>query len=163
MQTQTDQQARGTRENNPQPPYIGPEIRGHQLTSPGQYAGQEERSCKEIRRARSSLLSYVLKLKKSIDAGHTDLAQAITQRFIQSLTDYLSYSHFRLLNSYDAQAHQIVALQNNTDVLLGFSDHYAQKTRLNLQLLQTDLEQLALALEVRFEVEDEIVARQIWQ
>jgi len=152
MQTQSEQ-------HHHTPRYIGPSADHSNLQAPA----RQDRSCREIRQSRSTLLSYVLKLKKSIDANHADLAQAITQRFIQSLTDYISYSHFRLLNSYDAQAHQIVALQNNTAEILPFTEHYALVTELDLPLLTANLEQLALALEVRFEIEDEIVLSQTWQ
>lgn len=153
MQTQSEQHTRVK-----PPRYIGPAASSDIAAHSGQ-----DRSCSEIRQSRSTLLSYVLKLKKSIDANHADLAQAITQRFIQSLTDYVSYSHFRLLNSYEAQAHQLVALQNNTAAVLPFTEHYAVASELNLALLKSDLEQLALALEVRFEIEDEIVLSQTWQ
>ncbi len=114
-------------------------------------------------RSRSVLLSYLLKLKRSIDARHADLTQAICQRFVQSLTDYLSYGHFRLLNGCEAEAHQIVALQNNTQTLLEFTERYAATLAPDLQQLKDDLEELAMALEVRFEVEDEVVVKLIRQ
>ncbi len=51
---------------------------------------------KEISRGRALVLSYLMKLNKSIDAQHADLAHALTHRFSECLIDYISYGHFRL-------------------------------------------------------------------
>ena len=106
---------------------------------------------------RSLLLGYLLKLKRSIDAEHLDLVQAISQRFVEHLTDYISFTHFRWLESSDAQIHQIVAIQNNTCEILDFTEFYTGNRTPEIRSLQQQLERLALALEVRFEIEDEIV------
>ena len=112
----------------------------------------------EIGRSRSVVLSYLLKLNKSIDARHSDLVQAIAQRFNEVLVDYVSYGYFRLLGECTAQTHQLVAIERTTQQALRFSDKYTTRRKIPLAELKQDLESLALALEVRFEIEDEVVS-----
>lgn len=106
--------------------------------------------------SRARILSYLLKLKKSIDAHHSDLVQAIAQRFIEEVVDYVSYGHFRYLQQYTPETHQLVAIDKTSQTALKFSEKYTTSGPIHLQVLQQDLEHLAYTLEVRFEIEDEI-------
>ena len=106
---------------------------------------------------RAQVLSYLLKLKRSIDSKHNDLVQAISQRFVEQLTDYISFSHFQWLPTSGAMTHQLVAIQNNTCVILDFTEAHTGNRTPALDTLKRQLEQLALTLEVRFEIEDEVV------
>lgn len=110
-----------------------------------------------LERSRSTLLSYLLKLNKCIDAQHNDLAQAIVTRFNEVLIDYISYGHFRLLETCAPLAHQQAAIEKSTQLALQFSDKYTTRQALPLVRLKQDLEALVYALEVRFDLEDEIV------
>ncbi len=139
--------------------YIGPGQDLNLINKPG----MDGHSAQQLAKSRAVLLSYLLKLKKSIDAEHADLTQAICHRFRQHLTDYISYGHFRLLKSCTPQAHQIVALQANTQGLLPFTERYSGHRTPRLPQLKNDLEDLALALEARFEIEDEVVLNPPWQ
>lgn len=112
---------------------------------------------RELSRSRSVVLSYLLKLNKSINANHGDLAQAISQRFNDALVDYISYGHFRLMKGCTVEPHQLVAIDRTTQQALRFSDKYTTATEIVLSDLKRDLESLAYALEVRFEVEDEVL------
>ena len=112
---------------------------------------------RELRRSRSAVLSYLLKLNKSINANHSDLVQAIAQRFNDVLVDYISYGHFRLLQGCTVESHQLVAIDNTTQQALGFSDKYTTRGEIVLADMKRDLEALAYALEVRFEIEDEVL------
>ena len=113
---------------------------------------------KEIIRSRSTMLSYILKLKKCIDARHVDLLNALTKRFSESAIDYISYGHFRLFQEYCLEPHQSAALDSITKQILDFDARYSNSVKLNIDQLRTDLETLALALETRFEIEDEFLA-----
>ena len=112
---------------------------------------------RELRRSRSVVLSYLLKLNKSINANHGDLAQAISQRFNDVLVDYISYGHFRLLQGCTVEPHQLVAIDRTTQQALRFSDNYTTVKEITLSDMKRDLESLAYALEVRFEIEDEVL------
>ena len=127
-----------------------------QATSSQVYTEGQIRTTME--RSRATLLSYLLKLNKCIDAQHNDLAQAIVSRFNEILIDYISYGHFRLLETCAPLAHQQAAIEKSTQQALQFSDRYTTRGELPLGKLKFDLEALVIALEVRFDIEDEVVA-----
>ena len=111
---------------------------------------------KEISRSRSLVLSYLLKLKKCIDAEHSDLVQALCTRFSEYLIDYISYGHFRIFEVYKPEAYHLTAVEHVTALALAFDERYRNRLDINLKALRADLEELALAMEARFEVEDEV-------
>ena len=102
-------------------------------------------------------MSYLLKLKRCIDAGHQDLAQALAGRFSEATIDYLSYGHFRLFTELPPEPHEEATLSLITDQALEFDARHNQPKDLGLSSCQSDLEALALSLEVRFEIEDRIL------
>ena len=112
---------------------------------------------RELRVSRAAVLSYLVKLGKCIDAQHQDLVQAVTQRFNEALIDYLSLGHFKLFNENPPSSHTLAALQNITNQALQFSERYANIQTYPLGTLKRDLEELALAMETRFEIEDELL------
>jgi len=111
---------------------------------------------KEMSRSRSLVLSYLLKLKRAIDADHQDLTQALCVRFSEHLIDYVSYGHFRLFEVYAPEPHHVTVVEHVTNLALRFEQRYRNRNRVHLGRLREDLEALALALEARFEVEDEM-------
>ncbi|MCR9259905.1 MAG: sigma D regulator [Pseudomonadaceae bacterium] len=121
-------------------------------------AETEHSIAQQLGRSRSALLSYLLKLNKCIDATHDDLVQALAQRFNELLVDYVSYGHFRFLDVCTPEAHHLAAIDKSTQLALRFSDKYTTSEQISLAKIKTDLEALAFALEVRFEIEDEVVA-----
>ncbi len=111
----------------------------------------------EIARSRATLISYLVKLTKCVDADHADLAQAICQRFNELLVDYLSFGHFRFLESFQPEPHQLAALNHFTELALNFAENYSGADQVPMYRLKRDLDSLAFALEVRFEIEDELL------
>lgn len=111
----------------------------------------------ELSRSRRAVLSYLVKLNKAIEARHHDLAQTLCGRFSETLIDYISYGHFRLFQEFSAEAHHAAALENITSLALTFDEKHRRPEQVSLAALKADLEQIALALEVRFEIEDEVV------
>lgn len=116
---------------------------------------------REISRSRAQVISYLMKLSKCVAADHADLAQAVAQRFNEVLIDYVSYGHFRFLASCTPQAHQLAALERITQQAVAFSEKYCCANDLPLAALRRDLENLAFALETRFEIEDEIACAEV--
>ena len=112
---------------------------------------------RELRLSRAAVLSYLLKLGKCIDAQHQDLVQAVTHRFNETLIDYLSLGHFKLFTQCAPENHTLAALQNITNQALRFSERYSGSRVYPLSTLKRDLEALALAMETRFELEDELL------
>ncbi|MEM7098753.1 MAG: Rsd/AlgQ family anti-sigma factor [Pseudomonadota bacterium] len=112
---------------------------------------------KEIGRSRSEVLRYLLKLKRAIDANHADLIDALTGRLVEVVTDYISYGHFRLMNTFDPAQHLSAAMDQNTKAILDFTDSYQYGMRESRRQLGADLESLAWQIEARFDIEDEIV------
>ena len=113
----------------------------------------------ELRRSRASILSYLLKLNKCIDAQHRDLVQAVARRFSETLIDYISYGHFRLFTSCHPACHHVPVIENTTQSVLRFNDQYAHSAAIDLNRIKQDLEGLALTLEVHFEIEDEMISQ----
>ncbi len=120
-------------------------------------AAKDNNIAQQLGRSRSALLSYLLKLNKCIDATHDDLVQALAQRFNELLVDYVSYGHFRFLDVCTPEAHHLAAIDKSTQLALRFSDKYTTSGQISLIKIKADLEALAFALEVRFEIEDEVV------
>ncbi|XOV83950.1 MAG: Rsd/AlgQ family anti-sigma factor [bacterium] len=118
---------------------------------------REQDIAQQLGRSRAALLSYLLKLNKCIDAMHEDLVQALAQRFNELLVDYVSYGHFRFLDVCTPEAHHLAAINRSTQLALRFNDKYTTSEAISLISIKTDLEALAFALEVRFEIEDEVV------
>ncbi len=115
---------------------------------------------REISRSRAQVISYLMKLSKCVAANHADLAHAVSQRFNEVLIDYVSYVHFRFLACCAPEAHQLAALERITQQAVAFSEKYSLADDVPLTALQRDLENLAYALEARFEIEDEIACAQ---
>ena len=115
----------------------------------------------EIARNRATLISYLVKLTKCVDADHADLAQAICQRFNELLVDYLSFGHFRFLESFQPEPHQLAAINHFTELALNFAENYSATDQVPMYQLKRDLDSLAFTLEVRFEIEDELLYAQI--
>ena len=112
---------------------------------------------KEITRSRSQVLRYLLKLKRAVDARHHDLIDTLTRRFVETVTDYVSYGHFRLMPTFDASGHLVAAMDQNTKAILSFTDNYQGGSNCDLNRLIGDLESVAWQIEARFDIEDEMV------
>ena len=108
----------------------------------------------ELMSARSKTLAYLLKLNKVIDAKHRDLVQAVAGRFCDTLAEYLAID---CATCAAKQAHQSAALNRIAELIVTFSTKYTIDRAINLREIKVDLEQLAFALEARFEIEDELV------
>ena len=108
---------------------------------------------------RQRLLGYLVKLGHAIDADTTDLAEAVTIRFCDSLVDYLSTGHFQILERCQPSLDEIAAFEATTRQALAFCDRFGNGEPLNLQDFRYRLEELAFVLDTRMDVEDEVIQR----
>lgn len=104
---------------------------------------------------RQQLLSNLISLSTALDQQHWDIAETLLQRFCKQLTNYLTLGHERVcaLEHPDRNLH--VAIASTTRIALCFNDRYSRGTG-RLEQVRPALEQLALALETRFELEDDL-------
>lgn len=110
--------------------------------------------------AQTSVLSYLVKLNNAIDADHQDLVQALANRFCDQLIDYVSYAEYRVLPRRSIPDYHHAAIGRITQEVLRFNDLYGTSQTIDVPCLKADLENLALALETRLGIEDELAFEQ---
>ena len=110
----------------------------------------------KLSHAQTSVVSYVVKLNRAIDASHNDLVLALVNRLCDELIKYVSIAHYRVLRNRNVAAHHLVAIERITRDVVAFNDRYGMAQEIDVAALKLDLEILALALETRFEIEDEV-------
>ena len=112
---------------------------------------------------RQLLIVQIMKLTASIDDRHYDIVEALLTRFCQQMIDYLSNGHFQIYTDLFPSQHQATVskeyevLDNSTRLAICFNDQFANGAKLSLDILRTQLDELTLALETRFELEDELI------
>ncbi len=106
---------------------------------------------------RQQLLAYMLKLKSAIDHDTPDLAEALTQRFCDSVVDYLSAGHFQIFQRYVPASHEYGAIEHTTRELMRFNDRFGNGGPLNLIELGSALEHVAYVIDTRMELEDDLI------
>ncbi|MFK7914516.1 MAG: Rsd/AlgQ family anti-sigma factor [Pseudomonadales bacterium] len=109
--------------------------------------------------SRQQVLSYLVKLNRALDQEVWDLASTILVKFCGTLTDYLSIGHEQVFRLSTPKSHQYVAIAATSRAVMRFSDQFARISvteAVDYEGVQVALEQLALTLETRFELEDEL-------
>lgn len=109
---------------------------------------------------RQQVLSYLVKLNRSLDQGVWDLASTILLKFCGTLTDYLSAGHEQTFRLHTPKSHQYVAIAATSRAIMQFTDRFSRNAvseAVDFAGCQAALEQLALTLETRFELEDELM------
>ena len=108
---------------------------------------------------RQQVLRYLVKLNRALDQGVWDLASTILVKFCGTLNEYLSAGHEQVFSLGSPQSHQYVAIAATSRTIMGFSDRFAHidpTDSVDYDSVQRALEGLALTLETRFELEDEL-------
>lgn len=111
----------------------------------------------ELVGCRQRLLSHLISLSKSLDQQRWDIATTMLQRFCNHLTHYLTLGHERASNLENPDIDIYLAIASTTQTAISFSDRYRHSTG-RLDQVRPVLEQLALTLETRFELEDDLQA-----
>ena len=106
---------------------------------------------------RQRLISYLVKLNHALNENLQDLSQALVSRFCDSLVDYLSAGHFQVFQRLVPSPHEYAAIESTTQVAMTFNDRFGNVQYVNIPEVKVALEQLALILGTRFEVEDDII------
>ncbi len=106
---------------------------------------------------RQRLITYLVELNNSLDEGLEDLSQSILTRFCNSLVDYLSAGHFQVFQRLIPAPHEYAAIESTTLVAMRFNDEFGDVETVNIAQVKVALEQLALVLGTRFELEDDIL------
>lgn len=113
----------------------------------------------EFNRSRQQVLTYLVKLNRSLERGVWDLADTLLQKFCQSLTHYLSVGHQQTFAMEQPAPHQYVAIAATSREVMRFADEFgrqANDARACFEQVYDALETLALTLESRFQLEDEL-------
>ncbi|MEM6709281.1 MAG: Rsd/AlgQ family anti-sigma factor [Pseudomonadota bacterium] len=112
-------------------------------------------------KARRGLLSNLLKLARSLECGVADLSETLLQRFCTELSQYLSISHYRAFQAQVRAPALTMALAGTTRDIMQFIDRYPAGDALweALPKVQEHLGQVALTLETRFELEDDLICQ----
>ena len=111
----------------------------------------------QFKSQRQRLLSVMLKLKSAIDADTQDLATALTERFCDTLVDYLSAGHFQVFQRFVPAGHEYAAIEATTRELMQFNDRFGNGGALDLRELAAALEHTAWVIDTRMELEDDLI------
>lgn len=104
---------------------------------------------------RQRLLSNLIGLSRSLHQQQWDIAETLLHRFCKHLIHYLELGHERAYELANPDTNLYVAIASTSRIAMCFSDRYSRGTG-RLDQVRPALEQLALALETRFELEDDL-------
>lgn len=110
---------------------------------------------------RQRLISYLVKLNHALNEDLQDLSQALVSRFCDSLVDYLSAGHFQVFQRVIPAPDEYAAIESTTRVAMTFNDRFGNAEFIDIPEVKAALEQLALVLGTRFEVEDDIISGEV--
>ena len=79
-------------------------------------------------------------------------------RFCDELIDYLSWGHFSVYSECAAAHTQTAAIATTTSAIMAFAERYGDLRDPFWAQARRDLDALALTLETRFELEDDLLA-----
>ena len=106
---------------------------------------------------RSRVISYLVKLNHALDKDMSDLAQALLSRFCDTLVDYLSAGHFQVFQRVAPLPHEYAAIESTTQRAMAFNDQFGNLRSVDIPHVKAALEQLAMVLGTRFELEDDLL------
>ncbi len=115
-------------------------------------------------KSRRQLIVELMRLSKAIEGGQRDEAEGLLERFCQDMVDYLSVGYFRvfcgLVSPHTwASPREYAIFDATTSTAMTFNDHHAGGDRIDVSCIKRELAAVALALETRFELEDDVLNR----
>jgi regulator of sigma D len=115
-------------------------------------------------KSRRQLIVELMRLSTAIESGLRDEAEGLLERFCQDMVDYLSVGYFRVfcgLVSPPAWAtpREYAIFDATTSTAMTFNDHHAGGDHIDVARIKRELAAVALALETRFELEDDMLNR----
>ena len=111
----------------------------------------------ELLDARRQVLAQLIELDAALNVAQWAKAEAIMSRFCANLIDYAALSTYRIADQRYLADHVRIAIASTTRELMRFHDRFSRGTG-NVRQARPLLETLALALETRFELEDDLAA-----
>ncbi len=113
---------------------------------------------------RRQLIVDLMRLSKAIESDLRDDAESLLERFCQQMVDYLSVGYFRVYGGLLsvqtwATPREYAIFDSTTSTAMTFNDHHAGGDRFDVTRIKGELAAVALALETRFELEDEMLNR----
>lgn len=109
---------------------------------------------------RQRLLSTLIGLSSSLDQHQWDISETLLHQFCKHLINYLTIGHERAFALENPDPDLYVAIASTTRTAMCFTDRYCRGTG-RLDQVRPALEQLALTLETRFELEDDLQAQSL--
>ena len=115
-------------------------------------------------KSRRQLIVELMRLSKALEGDLRDEAEGLLERFCQDMVDYLSVGYFRvfcgLISPHSwATPREYAIFDATTSTAMTFNDHHAGGDRIDVTRIKRELAAVALALETRFELEDEVLNR----
>lgn len=112
---------------------------------------------------RRQLIVDLMRLSTAIESDLRDGAEELLERFCQQMVDYLSVGYFRVYGGLVTQTwatpREYAIFDATTATAMTFNDHHSGGDRLDVTRVKRELAEVALALETRFELEDEMLNR----
>jgi len=136
----------------------GGAARAHSANAVAVFLNSSEESFSQCRQR---LISYLVKLNHALNEDLQDLSQALVSRFCDALVDYLSAGHFQVFQRIVPAPHEYAAIESTTREAMTFNDRFGNVQHVDIPVVKAALEQLALVLGTRFEVEDDIICGEI--
>ncbi len=109
----------------------------------------------ELLDARRYLLAQLIELDSALNLARWVQAEAMMSRFCAQLIDYAALSTYRIAEQTALAPHARMAIATTTRELMRFHDKFSRGTG-NVRQSRGALEALALSLETRFELEDDL-------
>jgi regulator of sigma D len=112
---------------------------------------------------RQKLIVLLMKLTSATEERQQDLVVWLRVRLCEAAVDYVSHGYFRVYGHLVStqtwrEAHAYAAFESTTATVLGFNDRFAAPGPIPHTRLKPALTDLALALETRFALEDQLFA-----
>jgi len=115
-------------------------------------------------KGRQQLIVQLMRLSKAVEHNDGEQTQLYLVKFCQTLVDYLSNGYFRiygeLLTPRTWATPRVYSIfESTTSTAMTFNDRHTRNRTVDPASVRQELTSVALALETRFELEDEMLSR----
>jgi regulator of sigma D len=123
-----------------------------------------QRAIATFLKSRRQLIVELMRLSRAIEGELRGEADGLLERFCQDMVDYLSVGYFRVFCGMAspqtwASPREYAIFDATTSTAMTFNDRHAGGDPIDVSRIKGELAALALALETRFELEDELLNR----
>jgi len=123
-----------------------------------------QRAVDILLKSRRALIVDLMKLSNAIEANLDPQAEPLLERFCQQMVDYLSNGYFRIYRDVLSPGtwttpREYAIFDSTTATAMNFNDRHAGGGHFDAPNVRRQLATVALALETRFELEDDMLNR----